>query len=244
MCNQRERLMDYLYEEASPIDRRAVEGHLETCGACREEVRAFRRVREDLLAWEVPACESVWTPFAPAPVVPWFRQVPAWAMAAAAGLMFVVGTAGGFAAQMFATGRQVAAITATSPAPEVVSAAVAGLSDDDVRQLVRREMTRTDGPAQAGQEGRAGRAAMTRVTLPAVFDTRAGQKLIGQAEALVSASEGRQWERLQEFLYAVARENERERRAQEQTIGALRQQVQDLQSVVNHLMTQQMKGQQ
>jgi len=117
MCDQRERLMDYLYEEATPADRRVVEAHLEACGDCREEIRAFRRVREDLLAWEVPNAESVWTPFAPQPVMPWHRQIPAWAMAAAAGVMIMFGSAGGFAAATLFTGASAASTAQGVVAP-------------------------------------------------------------------------------------------------------------------------------
>src|SRR5688572_32278516 len=104
MCEQRDQLLDYLYDEASPTSRREVERHLEGCGECRDELRAFRNVREDLLAWGVPNPPSVWTAFAPAPVVPWHKQVPVWALAAAASLMFVLGSAGGFVAQSVVDG--------------------------------------------------------------------------------------------------------------------------------------------
>lgn len=232
MCDQRERLMDYLYEEAAPADRRVVETHLESCGDCREEIRAFRRVREDLLAWEVPNAESVWTPFAPQPVMPWHRQIPAWAMAAAAGVMIIFGSAGGFAAatlfttapepstaQVFvAPPEQVARVepVATTPAP-VQALVPAGLSDDEIVRLVRREMARIS----AG------------TTLEA-----------SQAERLVAAATSEQWGRLQEYLTTVAREREFERKTAEQTLGSLRMQVQTLEAVVANLVAPQGRGQQ
>jgi anti-sigma factor RsiW len=88
-------LIGYLYGESTPEERRRMEAHLAECDACREEVAGLRRVREDLLAWEVPEHGSVWTPFAPPPPVTWWRQVPAWAMATAAGVMVLAGAAGG-----------------------------------------------------------------------------------------------------------------------------------------------------
>jgi hypothetical protein len=94
MCNEREQLIGYLYNECSAEERRRVEEHLEQCDACRHEVAGLRRVREDLLAWDVPDHGSVWQPFAPVQAAPWWRGVPAWAMAAAAGVMFVIGAAG------------------------------------------------------------------------------------------------------------------------------------------------------
>lgn len=228
MCDQRERLIDYLYDEAAPADRRVVEAHLESCGDCREEIRAFRRVREDLLAWEVPNAESVWTPFAPQPVMPWHRQIPAWAMAAAAGLMIIFGSAGGFAAATLLSTTPVATTAqAVEPAPMLVAQAEpapaapmvmpAGLSDDEIVQLVRRETARI--------------AAGT--TLEA-----------SQAERLVAAAASEQWGRLQEYLTLVAREREFERKTTEQTLGSLRLQVQTLEAIVANLASQQGRGQQ
>ena len=49
------------------------------CRQCRPQ----QRVRQDLLAWDVPLSEPVWRPIpAPRQESPW-RAVPAWAMAAA-----------------------------------------------------------------------------------------------------------------------------------------------------------------
>ena len=230
MCDQRERLMDYLYEEATPADRRVVEAHLEACGDCREEIRAFRRVREDLLAWEVPNAESVWTPFAPQPVMPWHRQIPAWAMAAAAGVMIMFGSAGGFAAATLFTGASAASTAQGVVAPleqvaRVEPAAVrpasmpmpAGLTNDEIVRLVRREAARL----AAGS------------TLKA-----------SQAEELVAAAAGQQWDRLKEYLTVVERERAYERKTTEQTLGSLRMQVQTLEAVVANLVAQQGRGQQ
>jgi hypothetical protein len=221
--------MDFLYDEAAPADRRVVEAHLDECGDCRTEMRAFRRVREDLLAWEVPAYESVWTPFAPTPVAvePWYRQVPAWAMATAAGLMLLLGSAGGFAASALTAKLaaqapiQLATVQPTvTPAPVPVAMTTPvpiGLSDEEIVQLVQAEMAKLS----------------------------AGRTLVAnQAEALVAAAASEQWGRLQDYLTAVAHERELERRNTEQTLGGLRAQVLDLQTAVNFLAEQKAKGQQ
>lgn len=227
MCDQRERLIDYLYDEAAPADRREVEEHLDACRECRDEMRAFRRVREDLLAWDVPASESVWTPFAPAPVVvPWHRQVPAWALTAAAGLMLLLGTAGGFAASVLlarpvdpAPAQTAAVLTPPVPAATplvAVAPAPVGLSHEEIVRLVRGEMARVS----------------------------AGNTLhTSQAEALVAQAATQQWGRLQEYLTAVAHERELERKNTEQLLGGLRLQVSALQESVT-LLAQQSKGQQ
>jgi hypothetical protein len=101
MCDERERLIGYVYEECDAEDRRAIDRHLASCEDCQDEIAGLRRARQDLLAWDVPAHDSVWRPFAPAQTTPWWRQVPAWAMAAAAGVMFAFGVAGGAVAHAF-----------------------------------------------------------------------------------------------------------------------------------------------
>lgn len=94
MCDERERLIGYVYDECDAEERRRIERHLEGCGTCRTEIGGLRDVRQDLLAWGVPPHESIWRPFVPAQPAPWWRQVPAWAMAAAASVMFLMGAAG------------------------------------------------------------------------------------------------------------------------------------------------------
>lgn len=97
MCEERERLIGYVYDECDATERRVVEQHLETCPTCRTEIRGLRSVRQDLLAWEVPEHTPIWRPLAPARVESPWQAMPAWAMAAAAALLLMVGGAGGAA---------------------------------------------------------------------------------------------------------------------------------------------------
>lgn len=101
MCNEREKLIGYLYDEGDSSERDAVRQHLEKCGECRAEIASLRSVREDLAAWEVPEHGSVWRPFAAAPTPPWWHHVPQWALAAAAGIVLVSGAAGGAVTHAF-----------------------------------------------------------------------------------------------------------------------------------------------
>lgn len=137
MCDERERLIGYVYGEVDDGERQRVSAHLASCEVCREEIGGLRQVREDLLAWDVPEYESVWKPFAPARPVPWWREVPAWAMAAAASLTFLVGATGGVVTHALVTGE--AAMAAGTP---VVQTLPAGLSDADLSALERRVMQR------------------------------------------------------------------------------------------------------
>jgi len=121
MCDDREKLIAYLYDEADASERRQVESHLTGCAECREELRSLRNVRQDLLAWDVPDHGSVWKPFATPVITPWYRQVPAWGLAAAATLVFGIGLAGGFAARALASGPvAIQAQVQPQPAPVAV----------------------------------------------------------------------------------------------------------------------------
>jgi len=237
MCDQRERLMDYLYDEAAPADRQGVEAHLETCGECRSEMRAFRRVRQDLLAWEVPAYESVWTPFAPAPVAPWYQQVPTWAMATAAGLMIMLGAAGGFAANTLLVGppassAAIASVEVPVPEPAVTASVVPpGLDEAAVRALIQGEI------ASSG---------VVRVanTAPG-FTPAMRRELLEQTEELVYSRHKQQWDLMGQFATRVQGDLARERQASQIELGHLRDQIAGLQQTVNFLVTQQnARGQQ
>lgn len=116
MCDQRERLIGYLYDEdGDAAERGAIDAHLVQCADCRREIQDLRRVRADLLAWDVPGTPDVWRPFSAQEPRAWWTQVPAWALASAAGLLLMAGLAGGVSARAFAP----------APAPLVVEQATA-----------------------------------------------------------------------------------------------------------------------
>jgi anti-sigma factor RsiW len=150
MCHERERLIGFVYDECDPGERQLVESHLATCPACREELGALRQVRQDLLAWDVPEHGSVWRPFAPPrPALSW-RDVPAWAMAVAAGAIFLIGAAGGVSVRAWwpaepPTGVQAALL---QPAPVMTAADLAAI-EARVTARVRADLeSRT--PVSAG----------------------------------------------------------------------------------------------
>jgi len=123
MCENRERLIGYVYDECDPAERAEIEAHLETCYTCRREIRGLKSVRQDLLAWDVPASDPIWRPIAPARPESSWRAVPAWALAAAACATFIVGAAGGAAtyALMPRTAPAVAQVQTTS-SPTAIAA--------------------------------------------------------------------------------------------------------------------------
>lgn len=137
MCDDRERLIGYVYDECHADERRRIEEHLASCHECRHEVRGLRAVRQDLLAWDVPKHESVWRPIAPVAVPSPWRTVPAWAMAAAAGLVLMAGAAGG--AATYALLPRGATETAQAAAP--VAAAPVRVTAPDLSALEQRVLT-------------------------------------------------------------------------------------------------------
>ncbi len=95
MCEQRERLIGYVYDECDEDERRTIETHLKACQTCRDEIGSLRGTRLDLLAWHVPPHEPIWRPMTAPRQAPSWRDIPAWAMAAAASAIFLTGAAGG-----------------------------------------------------------------------------------------------------------------------------------------------------
>jgi hypothetical protein len=133
MCDEREQLLDYLYEACDADDRRRFEAHLDICEECREGLSGLRAVRQDLLAWDVPEHGSVWKPFVPSQVAPWWRGVPVWALAAAASVTFMVGLAGGLVSRSLMPVRVVT--TAGKPVSAVPAVSRADLAETERRLL-------------------------------------------------------------------------------------------------------------
>ena len=166
MCDDRERLIGYVYDECEATERQQIEDHLAGCVDCRREIAGLRAVRQDLLAWDVPSHASVWRPVTPARTMSW-RDVPAWAMAAAAGLVLMAGAAGGAAAQVLLSRPTAQVAQSEASAPMTVRPAVAETpTTTDVAALERRlaviraefraEMDERVRRVSAGQDRRAG----------------------------------------------------------------------------------------
>jgi hypothetical protein len=100
MCDNKELLIGFVYDELDDLQRNAVEQHVASCAACRDEAAELRRMRHHLAAWTPPERDLGFqivrgTP-APvtAPVAPSrFRMSPAWGLAAAAVLVLAAASA-------------------------------------------------------------------------------------------------------------------------------------------------------
>lgn len=153
MCDERERLIGYLYDEVDRDERQAIDSHLHECPVCRREIAALRGVRQDLLAWDVPDHEPIWRPVVQMrPATTSWRQVPGWALGLAASLTILAGLTGAVAARWFNPLVPSTAATAQAPAnvgaaPTLVptpsvNASSAGVSPRDLDALEARILQR------------------------------------------------------------------------------------------------------
>src|SRR5438045_2127630 len=107
MCEEKELLVSYLYDDLADPARATFEAHVRGCAECRDELKALRGVRSDLAAWAPPepdfgfrvirggrdAAATDLRPVAPAPVQSWRAWwTPAAGFAAAAVLVLAAAT--------------------------------------------------------------------------------------------------------------------------------------------------------
>jgi anti-sigma factor RsiW len=166
MCDERERLIGYVYDECEGEERDLIDRHLETCETCRDEIAGLRSTRQDLLAWEVPDHGSVWKPFVPPRVTPWYREVPAWAMAAAAGVMFTIGLSGGIVAHAFMPHEAAAApiVAANTSADDAVRRAELAAFETRVVDSMRTELNQIDQRVQLVSHRKIPQAGLVQVS--------------------------------------------------------------------------------
>ena len=94
-CDSKDDLVAYLYDEATPAARDAIETHLAACAACRQELDDLRGVRRRLAAWAPPEPDLgfriVRDTRAPARWSGW--RAPAWGLGLAAAATLVLAAA-------------------------------------------------------------------------------------------------------------------------------------------------------
>lgn len=98
MCDSKELLVGFLYDEIDPVSKRSFERHLLTCADCRDELAELGATREQIALWAPPDADLgfriVRGAAEPAPPRPrWFFLSPAWGLAAAAIILFAIGAA-------------------------------------------------------------------------------------------------------------------------------------------------------
>ncbi len=156
----RDQMLDALYGEADATGARAWEIHQQQCAACRDEVRALRRLRRDLGAWTVPSRPG--TAGATAAV----RRARAW-LPLAAGVVLGVAAAFALAGSQKRVDTLAAALHAQDQRHraeiEALKAAVGtprvgGAALEDVRRLIRESEARQAVALDASLRGLAERS--------------------------------------------------------------------------------------
>ena len=100
MCNNKDLLVSYLYDDVTADERRTFEAHMQRCAECREELASMGMTRAHLATWAPPERAlgfrmiSDAPPQAAAKVMPFrSRWTPAFGRAAAAVLVLAAATA-------------------------------------------------------------------------------------------------------------------------------------------------------
>jgi hypothetical protein len=95
MCDSKELLVSFLYNEIDPASRRAFQNHLTTCAECRGELAELEDTRARIASWTPPDADLGFRVVreAETPKRRWFHFSPAWSFAAAAVLLLALGAA-------------------------------------------------------------------------------------------------------------------------------------------------------
>jgi hypothetical protein len=246
-CDDKQRLVAYLYGESGPDDRMAIEAHVETCVQCAAEIRDLQGVRTTLAGWEPPEAELgfriVREPVAVAPKRWW--QVPAWApMALAAGLVLALAAS---VEVEYGNGSMTVRTGWTRPAPAVVTTTAVPDAAGVTARLTQADLDK----ALAALEGRlraelVASASRDSAATPVRVQTGGADRadLMRQVEQLIEQSERRQQRELAFRLAQVVQDMDAQHRTDmvrlENGIGQIEgltgQEVARQRQLINYLM--------
>jgi hypothetical protein len=226
-CQEKERLIAYLYDDQSGEEHDLVEAHLAECRACAEEIADLRAVRQQLTEWRAPETDlgfRVVKEPAAAPPRPW-SWVPAWAALPAAAIVVLAVSAAIANVEVRYDGDAITLRTGWSRPTPAPSGMASSLSTDGGSTTA----------AADDQRWRAELAAVER-RLRAEFANAAdsttnaspgapNRDLLKQVQALVAASEERQQRELALRFAQLVHEVDSQRRADlvqiEQNLGQI-----------------------
>lgn len=227
-CHDKDRLVAFLYGEASDGDRAAIEHHLTGCTDCASELNSLQSVRVDLAAWQPPGTDLgfriVREPVTIATSRRWW-QFPAWVPAAmAAALLVAVGAALANVQVEYGQGTVVvrsawssanrpqtpggqAAIQNTSAPAAVAGRSQAGVTADEVRAaLAALELRLRDERQQVRPQATTAMGTASHTPLDRT-------ELLREVSALLDESERRQQRELALRLAQVVQDFDAQRRA-------------------------------
>jgi hypothetical protein len=96
MCDSKELLVSYFYDELDGREREAFKAHLASCADCRDEIAGLRTTQGHLSAWAPPEPDlgfQIVRRASAQPPAPRVRLNPLWGLAAAAVLVLAAGAA-------------------------------------------------------------------------------------------------------------------------------------------------------
>lgn len=211
-CQDKDRLIAYLYGEDGPGERAGVEVHLAQCAGCASEIDGLRATRGRLSEWRAPEVDLgfriVREPAPSARGAGW--RVPAWAaLPAAAALLLAAGAAiVNLEVRYDADGVTVRSGWGPAPPAAIPSpdAGAAAAQDAAWREALAETEQRLRAEFAAASPA-AGAPGATPAAAPAPRVDRS------QIQALIEASERRQQRELALRIADVVREFEAQRRA-------------------------------
>ena len=214
-CQDKERLIAYLYGEDDAAEREAVETHLGLCGDCAGEIEGLRAARGRLAEWRAPEVDLGFRVVREPARTGW--RVPAWAaLPAAAALVLAAGAAianlevryGGDGLTVRSGWQR--SVPAAAPAPEG-AATVPAAPDAPWREALAETERRLRAEFSAASSAE---AAAARPPAGARDTAASGSRLDpAQVRALIEASERRQQRELALRIAEVVQDMEAQRRA-------------------------------
>jgi len=237
-CDDKHRLVSYLYGELSPEEQAAVASHLAACAECSAEFGGLQDVRGQLAGWQAPETDlgfTVTRASAPLAAVTAPRRswtVPAWAQAAAAVLVLSAGAgianlevrygSDGFTVRTGWSHDVPAPRSGAASAPVLTTAAAEG-NGEATRASAAWQAALADSEKRLRAE-----FAAQRTSAPAPVLTRtgaSGDEVLRQVRALIEESERRQQRELALRVSQVTQDVETQRRADlvriEQNMGQI-----------------------
>lgn len=230
-CDDKERLVAYLYGEDTPAEHAAVDAHIGVCRECAAEVSGFHDVRRRLSEWQTPEIDLGYRVVRDPVTEPrrwWQASLPVWAQAAAAVLVLSAGAGlANLQIEYGANGAQVRTGWGRASAPSasagVTVAKAAGRPSVDlaaVNALVSASEQKLRAEFAAAEQNRQPTAVPAALRGSATDDA-----MLRQVRALVAESEQRQQRELALRLGQLVRDVDTQRRADlvriEQNMGQL-----------------------
>ena len=253
-CGDNTALVGYMYGECESVERAAIKAHIALCPACAAELASLESTRIQLASWTPPETELGFQVIRPQALGPkpqkasgltraggwalrpgaWLHQpMPAWAQAAAAGVIFAAGLALGVA-----RGSMSPADPAGTPPPAATGASLpAAVGTASARELTALEQRLRAEIAQI-------RTAASTTTGVARPQTASETELLARVRALIEESEQRQQRELALRTTQVMRDFDAQRgvdlaqiqRNFGQIEGLTGAEVRDQREVLNYLM--------